>query len=198
METRDMKTDRRSMRSKKAILDALQVLILQKDIKNISVTDIIEQANIGRTTFYAHFEDMADLQRFIFSRLLQQIEQETELWLTRQATPVELYQSLIPSLALFNIAAEKHAIFKTTAESPQYGLKDLITPLIVRFEAQLDDMGISRSQGELSRRMIATYLISGLIALLMDWVREDMPESPEAMDKKFQTLAKPTLKLLVP
>ena len=197
MKTRDNKTDRRSMRSKKAILDALQVLILQKQIKDISVTDIIQQANIGRTTFYAHFEDMADLQRFIFSRLLKQIEQETELWLANQDKPADIYQSLIPSLALFKIAAEKHAIFKTTAESPHYGLRDLIPPLIIRFETQLDEMGITNPEAAPTRRTIALYLISGLIALLIDWLKHDMPQSPENINKTFQKLAKPNLKLLI-
>ena len=197
METRDKKTDRRSMRSKKAILDAFQSLVLEKELKHISVTDIIERANIGRTTFYAHFEDIPDLHRFIFSRLLQQLEQEIERSLAENNPPSESYQSLIPSQTLFNIAAEKHAVFKMTAEIPEAGLGRLLKPLVARLETQLDKMDIPAPQDNISRRMIGTYLISALIALLIEWVLEDMPEPPEVMDQKFQTLAEPTVKRLM-
>ena len=197
METRDTKADRRSMRSKQAIVDALRVLVLKNEAKAISVTDIIKEANIGRATFYAHFEGISDLQRYIFNRFLDQIERETERWLAEQQAPVDLYQCLIPSQALFKIAAEKHAIFKTHAESSHYGLRALIGPLSVRFERQLADIGVSKPRGDISQQTIATYLLNALIALLIAWVLEDMPEPPEVMDKQFQALARPTLKLLV-
>ena len=197
METRDQKTDRRSMRSKMAIIEAVRALALEKDMKDITVTDIVEKANIGRTTFYAHFEDMFDLRRYMFSRLLQQIEEQIEGVLAEQDVPQDIYQSLVPSLALFKIAADKHVQFKLNAEHPQYGLRMLVKPLITRFERQLDDMGVVETPEDISRRMIATYLFNALIALSIDWVLADMPESAETMDRKFQMLAKPTLKLLV-
>ena len=193
METRDQKTDRRSMRSKMMIIEAVRALVLEKDIKDITVTDIVEKANIGRTTFYAHFEDMFDLRRYMFSRLLQQIEGV----LSEQGVSEDKYQSLVPSLALFKIAADKHAQFKLNAEHPQYSLRMLVKPLITRFERQLADMGVVEDPRDISRQMIATYLLNALIALLIDWVLADMPESVETMDRKFQMLAKPTLKLVI-
>ena len=197
METRDKKMDRRSMRSKMAILDAFASLVLENELKDISVTDIVERANIGRTTFYAHFEDIPDLHRFIFSRLLRQIEEEIENIQADTSNDSGVYQSLIPSRALFTIAVEKHAIFKMNAVTPGAGLDMLVKPLIERFEKQLDDLGATVPPGDISRRMIGTYLFSALIALLIDWVLEDMPEPPEAMDRKFQMLAEPTLQLLI-
>lgn len=197
MEMRNKKTDRRSMRSKKAILDAFADLVLEKDIKNISVANIIKRANIGRTTFYAHFEDTANLHSFILSRLLLQLEQEIEQHLVDSDVALGSSQSLIPSLALFKISAEKHAIFKANAETPEVGLGILKKPLIARLEKQLDEMGAPEPQDDISRHMIATYLISALLALLLDWVLEDMPEPPEMIDRTFQLLAEPTLKRLL-
>ena len=197
MENRAKKMDRRSMRSKKAILDAFAELAVEKDTRNISVTDLIERANIGRTTFYAHFEDMPDLQRFIFNRFLRQIEQEVSQSLIDSGEPSGSSQALVPSLALFKIAAEKHDIFKAQAENPDTGLRHLIPSLIQRLEKRLDDIDAPEPSDGISRRMIATYLLNGLIALLIDWVLENMPEPPEEMDKKFQTLAEPTLKRLI-
>lgn len=197
METRDQKTDRRSMRSKMAIIEAFRSLSLEKDANDITVTDIVEKANLGRTTFYAHFEDVLDLRRYMFSLLWQKIEQQIEVILVEQHVSKDQYQCLVPSMALFTIAAEKHAQFKHNAEHPEYGLHMLVQPLINRFEHQLDDMGVVKAQGNISRQMIATYLFNALIALLIDWLLADMPEPIEVMDCKFQILAKPTMNLLL-
>lgn len=48
--------DRRQQKTRKAILRAFEELIAQKSYKNITVQQIIDRADVGRTTFYAHFE----------------------------------------------------------------------------------------------------------------------------------------------
>ncbi len=53
--------DRRKKRTKKLIDTAFQKLLSHKKYKNITVQDIIDEADIGRSTFYAHFETKDDL-----------------------------------------------------------------------------------------------------------------------------------------
>ncbi len=48
--------DRRQRKTKKAIYDAFTVLLQKEPYSKISVQDIIDAADIGRTTFYAHYE----------------------------------------------------------------------------------------------------------------------------------------------
>ena len=48
--------DRRQRKTREAILTALVDLLSQKDFGQITVSEIIEQADVGRATFYAHFE----------------------------------------------------------------------------------------------------------------------------------------------
>jgi len=55
--------DRRAMRTRQALHQALIELIGQRDYDEISVMDIAEAANVGRSTFYAHFTDKDDLLR---------------------------------------------------------------------------------------------------------------------------------------
>jgi len=195
METHEKpgKPDRRVVRSKRLIVGALRELLLEKDYKKISVIDIAERADIGRATFYAHFEDKDDLGRFIFGQLLAQIEQEIQIGLEETTAQDSGYQKLLPSLALFRISQEKHRWFKLNAKTPEIGLSMLIPPLINRLENQLDALGLPNNQDDIPRRMTALYLVSALIALLTEWVITDMPETPEAMDATYQTLAAPTI-----
>ncbi|WP_413376585.1 TetR/AcrR family transcriptional regulator [Alkalihalobacillus sp. 1P02AB] len=55
------KTDRRIIRTKKMIRDALTKLILKKGFEGLTVRDITELANINRGTFYLHYRDKYDL-----------------------------------------------------------------------------------------------------------------------------------------
>ncbi len=57
------KTDRRVQRTRQLLHDALISLILQKGYDRITVQDIVDRANVGRSTFYDHFQDKDDLRK---------------------------------------------------------------------------------------------------------------------------------------
>ena len=48
--------DRRQRKTRKVIFNAFTELLSTKDFNNITVNEIIEKADIGRATFYSHFE----------------------------------------------------------------------------------------------------------------------------------------------
>ena len=55
--------DRRQRKTREAIFAALTDLLSRKDFSRITVGEIIEKADVGRATFYAHFETRDDLLR---------------------------------------------------------------------------------------------------------------------------------------
>ncbi len=60
----EMKTkqeDRRLIRSRRLLGNALIELMQEKRYIDITVQDIIDRADVGRTTFYKHFQDKEDL-----------------------------------------------------------------------------------------------------------------------------------------
>ena len=53
--------DRRVQRTHQLLRGALVALIQEKGFEALTVQDIIDRANVGRATFYAHFDNKEDL-----------------------------------------------------------------------------------------------------------------------------------------
>lgn len=75
--------DRRKQKTRAAIFDALISLLCEKDYADITVQQIIDRANVGRTTFYDHFETkdelVSQLCRSIFSHVFDAVQDKSHV-----------------------------------------------------------------------------------------------------------------------
>ena len=101
--------DRRAARTRRNLNDALVALILRKRYEAITVQDIIDEADVGRSTFYTHYKGKEDLLRASF---------ETLRAVLTEAATAERGQSGEPfpfSLALFEHACTHKHIYRALA-----------------------------------------------------------------------------------
>ena len=70
--------DRRQRKSREAIFQAFTELLSRKPFHQITVEQIIQQADVGRATFYAHFETkdtlLTELNRELFCHIFDAVE----------------------------------------------------------------------------------------------------------------------------
>jgi AcrR family transcriptional regulator len=179
------KRDRRSQRTRQLVLSATLDLLFERRYDEITVQDILDRANIGRSTFYTHYFDKQDVLASI-------VEQQIEL-LSQQFAERGSGETLIPSLELFHHVQRHEQYFRAMLrgeageafwESAQNGLSRAIAQALA---ARVTE-GVSP---RVSLPLVAQYLAGALLNLLKWWVVAESPYSPEQMDEMFQRLALP-------
>ena len=180
------KEDRRLQRTRHLLQDALFDLMMEKHYDRITIQDIIDRANVGRSTFYAHFQDKEDLAtrglEWVFDRINQNMLHST--------AP---NQQLVPTLGLFQHVQEHQAIFRALARGR--GLALFIekgqTYWNKQIEAQLGTLVPKGMKPPVPLVLLSNYMTNTLVTLLKWWLDNKMPYSPERMDEIFHQLVMP-------
>jgi len=177
------KNDRRSLRTRQALGDALVELMMEKGYEAISVKDIIERANVGRSTFYSHYADKEELFVGQLDRLVELLSQHVP-----QDTPDG--NTFFPSLGLFIHIKEQWKLYRILAWGSGVDLltRHLQKSLSEKIEERLSAGGQSY---EVPLPVMANYLAGSFLSLVIWWLDNKMVYSPEQMDDMFRNLALP-------
>lgn len=164
----------------KAFLELLE----KKDFSYITVKEICQTAGVNRSTFYLHYETIADLleesSQYIIRQFTEYMPQDTVEFLEKLKTcPLdELYlispEYLTPYL---NFIKENKRIFCTTVKQASalqmteaYNALNshIFAPILERFNVPSAD-----------HNFIMSFYINGLVAIINEWLKGDCKEPVE-------------------
>ncbi len=183
--------DRRIQRTRKLLLDSLIPLILEEGYEAITVQDIIDRANVGRSTFYSHFQDKEDLLLSGFENLREVFE-----GFQKQASPETGSWSF--SLALFQHAEAQRSAFKalfgrqTGAAELDRIQKSLTTVLKAHFQPMF-----SKKKQHVPLDVFVRYMVSTFLGMLTWWLDNDAAYSAGQMNEYYRQLTEPTIQMLL-
>ena len=172
------KNDRRSQRTRHLLGEALVELIREKSYNTITVSDIIDRANIGRSTFYAHYHDKDDLFVGELDRVIEVLSHRI---------PDQEESPFFPSLGLFRHVGEEYELYKALLWGPGIDLliKHLQKSLSKRIEQGLQE---SEKEFDVPLPILASFIAGSFLTLLKWWLENKMIYSPEEMDEIFKRL----------
>jgi AcrR family transcriptional regulator len=184
--------DRRIQKTRRLLHEALGSLIREKPYDSIVVQEILDRANVGRSTFYMHFRDKDELLISSIHDLLRSVR-------TAEPPPSrKRYERMIRfSRPIFeHIHQHRH----TGAANMGIRARAIIHEHLQKVVSDLiaDDVRKEFQSGRKQDRrippdLLVEYLASTFILVLNWWVESKHPLPPDQIDALFRSLVLPTL-----
>lgn len=148
--------------------------------------EISGRADVGRTTFYAHYDNKEDLFLSSWQLLLDNLVERTD-WPKMGST------GFLPVPFLFCHAREFQPFFLALVESDKARVifETGIPYLANRLEEGLVENPLLGEGLPVPPHLVAYHLASGLLNLLRWWLQHDMPYQPSRMDEVYHELYMP-------
>ena len=175
--------DRRVRRTTQALTHALVALAQEKRYDAITIQDLLDRADVGRSTFYSHYRGKDDLLLRAFERLIERLDQA-------MARDAPEHSRVAPVRELFGHVGEFRSFHRELARAHmldrlyQAGTHQLSRTIARR----LDTLPPGPGGNPVPLPVMAQALAGALFALLRWWVDHDAPYSPERMDEMYHAL----------
>ena len=183
------KHDRRSERTRRLLGEALESLMRERRYADLTVQDILDRANIGRSTFYAHFWDKEDL-------LTSQVEEMLQALIQHMPDAPTAPTALLPSLGLLRHVQAYHLLHQAQVRGG--GLDPVFHTFHLRLcenvEERLRAWGAAPG---VSVTVTAQMVVGAFLALLQWWLENEMSLSPEVLDDYFHQLVMPGVQAVI-
>lgn len=179
--------DRRIQRTRQLLREALFSLIIEQGYERIAIQDITDRANIGRTTFYLHYQEKEELLKASVKALMQELQLDVE------PSAEEVCPYTIRCIRIFEHVAQRQQLYRALLKDTEplnIGnlMRTYFAELFLRYTLE------SLNKGELSSlksELIAAHAAGSLFGLISWWLNHDVSPSAEQMGIiYFQLLAK--------
>lgn len=187
------KQDRRVQRTHQLLRRALFELIQEKGFEALSVQDIIDRANVGRATFYAHFDNKEDLLVSGFEDLRSALKERQKEALSRGRGLDE--RALAFSQEMFSHANEHRHLFRAmVGKKSGATIQRMIHRLLVDLVREDVKVLASAKDGKpVPTEALVRFVAGGFFGLLMWWMDGPQPLPVEEVNALFRRLALPAL-----
>lgn len=173
--------------------EAFIELLGKKDFEYITVKEICEKAGVNRSTFYLHYETIADLlgesMEYIDRQFFSYFAENSRDLVAKipDMKPEELNfvnaHFLIPYL---NYVKDNRKVFQATINHPEaLNAGERYTNLYKYvIDPVMDKYGVPRDK----RVYYNTFFLNGMLAVIKEWVRQDCKDSPEEVSDIIESL----------
>lgn len=167
-----LRLDRRSGRSRSALERALLDLIAERDLSQISVSDLTRRAEVYRSTLYEHYTDVHDMAASLATEMFDELIAATAVLLPDVlAEPGRPPEALV---AVFAHVAAHARLYRALLDAE--GNAQVINHLHQRLTAGIRAR-LSGDQAD-GHDPVAAFLAGTLLGTITDWLRHDSPAHP--------------------
>lgn len=178
--------DRRQRKTREAIFSAFTELLSEKNFNRITVSDIIERADIGRATFYAHFETKDYLLKELCEELFCHIfdssseSDHNHRHIFNCNAPDSVFKHLFEHL--YN--NDNQILELLSSENNELFLRCFKTNLLRLVESQLDTFS-SQKASILPQDFYINHIASTFVETARWWIENKMKQTPQEITEYF-------------
>ncbi|MFK0287500.1 TetR/AcrR family transcriptional regulator [Streptomyces sp. NPDC090499] len=193
--------DRRVRRSRAALQSALIGLVEERDLSQISVADVVDRADVNRSTFYAHYQDVHELAEAACTSMIDEL---IGLVVSLDLARANLSDSVAPDpvLTAFFTHLVEHAGLYRSLLGPT-GSARVIEHVRLRTTAAAHSSGYlgatddvppsdAADPSDIPHDVPAAFAAGALLGVAADWLQRGCPRTPLEM----AILTKPLLLIL--
>lgn len=188
-----IKTDRRVQRTRELLQKALIELIKERGYDTVTIQDIVDRANVGRTTFYLHYNSKDELFMGCHEVIVRQFHfgplhpLSQEALLSPEAPPgmISAYRHLEDGRTLL------HSMFQ--GKDSLLILKRIRDQSAQEIEANLR-AAFAETDSAIPFDMLANYLAGAQLALVHWWLEKRRPHTPENLAQAFHRLQRAAIR----
>jgi AcrR family transcriptional regulator len=170
--------DRRTVRTETAVVSAFERLLDEKGYARTTVQDILDAADVGRATFYAHFQGKEAVMEAFVARVIEHVaapaDAEPGHDFTRQGDVASQVEH-----ALHHVFEHRQAVRAL-----------LLGGGSSEFVGALRDAAFLRLRQTTASDFEARFLTGALVETIVRWVETDFAEDPRLLAESYATLAK--------
>lgn len=177
------KGDKRVIRTRDVLGDALIQLMHEKPFEQITVQHVLDRAGVSRSTFYTHFTGKNDL-------FLGDVDDFWERMSSLLSRRGETSNRVAPVREFFAHIAEARELYAALVASGKiHDVMDLGRDHFAReIEKRLKDLPQARALASGTCAALAHMFAGALFSSLAWWITRGMKESPAQMDDLFHRM----------
>lgn len=160
-----MKEYRNAIRSKKMIKEAFAKLVNEKQsIEKVTVKEIVELADISKSTFYAHYDDIYDLIEEFENEFINYLETEMDEFMAKPSKDFFPYIQKMTNLLKENEKTYKLIVSTGIPSHFIHKLKNIINKRVSK------DSSFTHLSNDLpTRKVQLDFVVSGIIGVIEDY-----------------------------
>lgn len=186
--------DRRQQKTRAAIFTAFSTLLSEKSYSKITVQEIIDTANVGRTTFYAHFETKDDLLKALCEELFGHIINSamdcthTHGLYSDKNAPESVFCHLLQHLQ----ENDNNILGLLSCESSELFLRYFKNSLNELIQSQFVNQN-RKANKDIPQDFLVNHISGSFVEMVLWWIKSRMKQTPEELDRYFRAVIEPIL-----
>lgn len=189
-----MKADRRVRRTQKLLHRALISLIVEKKYDSITIQQILDRSDIGRSTFYAHFKSKDELLISGIHDLRDTLESAIQSERSRSKPHEDVIGF---SLAMFQHATEYREVYYALLNTHGWPIfrqrLEETFDEIIRRECKAEIQRLKQADSDVPVDLFVHYLTAGFFSVMTWWLGRRSRLTPFQINEIYRSLVLPTI-----